>query len=428
MRKSVLVFIVVAIAAGIGAFLVFKGRKAGTDAAPEAVEVQPAPEPAGSEPPAPASAPAAVAERPPAIPPPPPITSQPATPPATTPAPAMPASAFGTPTPETRNLVSTLASLNLQAGTLTPEQAAAWKENLQKLAQQGAAAVPAIAEFLALNKDLDFKAAGADKELGSVSLRLSLLQTLTAAGGPEAMALSAQTLQTTRDPAEVGLLAQYLVGQAPEQYRDTALAAARDALGMAAGGQLAGRDVGPLFNVLVQYGGTDVLNDLQQAASGTWRYYATIALAKLPDGAGVPALVQMVTDPKNAAYGSRMAALQSLGQLAATSPDAQNALLAQARAGAIPSASWINLASVLGGDRFYIGELAAENVPNAKTFHLNFGKQNYYLYPNAEMPQPEIDNNLRLIDTLLASTTDPLAVDSLNKAKTRLNQRNTPGQ
>ena len=53
------------------------------------------------------------------------------------------------PSAESRRLVSDLANLDLKSVPLTPEMAAAWKNNLQQLVQGGAGSVPAINEFLA---------------------------------------------------------------------------------------------------------------------------------------------------------------------------------------------------------------------------------------------------------------------------------------
>ena len=82
------------------------------------------------------------------------------------------------PTPETRALVSALANLDVNA-PLTPEAAAAWREKLAGLVQTGAAGLPAIQEFLALNKDVNFESlTGGAGLLGSTSLRMSLLDAL----------------------------------------------------------------------------------------------------------------------------------------------------------------------------------------------------------------------------------------------------------
>jgi hypothetical protein len=62
-------------------------------------------------------------------------------------------------------------------------------------------------------------------------------------------------LQTTAEPNEVGELARDLEAQAPGQYRDQILQAAREALDMAHNGQL-GKDIerGPLYRVFQSLG------------------------------------------------------------------------------------------------------------------------------------------------------------------------------
>src|SRR5215469_12459391 len=54
-------------------------------------------------------------------------------------------------TPYTRELVAGLTNLDFARGPITQEQAQQWKQTLQTLTAQGAAAVPAISEFLAMN-------------------------------------------------------------------------------------------------------------------------------------------------------------------------------------------------------------------------------------------------------------------------------------
>ena len=356
----------------------------------------------------------------------------PSTPAPRHPAPVVPVVPAGPPpSAETRRLVSELANLDLKTTQLTPELAAAFRNNLQQLVQNGAASVPAITEFLALNKDVAFDGTpGAADALGSASLRLSLLEALGAIGGPESIALSAQTLQSTTDPREIALLASSLEGQAPEQYREAALAAARNALAAASSGQLAGKDVGPLFNVMAQYGGANAIADLQGAAGGQWRYYATIALANLPDGTGVDALSQMA-DQKNASSGSRIAALQVLGQMAADNPDARNSLLAQAGNGSIALGSWINIASALGGDKYAIGTISAQDNPNVRTWHLNYGNQNYYTQPQPLTPE-QVQQRMGVIDQFLTTHPGEAAVALLQQTRGRLQGRlgnaSAPGQ
>src|SRR5439155_13820154 len=85
-------------------------------------------------------------------------------------------------------------------------------------------------------------------------------------GGPEGVSGMLQTLQTTADPREIALLAQDLEKLEPEQHRQVAIPATREALAMAAGGQLEAADVARLFEVLHKYGDTSVVSELMQTA------------------------------------------------------------------------------------------------------------------------------------------------------------------
>jgi len=70
-------------------------------------------------------------------------------------------------------------------------------------------------------------------------------------------------------------LARSLDQQAPGEYRDAALQAARAALAEASAGRLPNVDVGALFAVLQQYGGASALGDLEGLTS-RWNYYSTM--------------------------------------------------------------------------------------------------------------------------------------------------------
>ncbi len=429
-RKPVLYGVIVLVVAAVGGVILSPKKKEPEPAAAPAPPTEVATQP-GYTRPKPLHTVTGTGEPEPA--PTPPADSLPANsasatprPPATPP--TVPAVRLPEPTPETRALVSALANLDLKSTPLTPEAAAAWKDSLGRLAQSGAAGLPAIQEFLALNKDIAFDAVpGAAALLGSSSLRLSLLEALGNVNTPDGLALSSQILQSTTDPREIALLAQNLERNAPEQYREAALAAARGAMAEAAAGRLTGKDVGPLFDVLARYGGANAVADFQQAASSPYKYYATIALADLPEGAGVPALVQMVTDPKNQAVGSRIAALQALAQLSPDHADARNVLMEQARQGTIPGATWINIASSLSGDKFQIGNPTTANNPNLRTWHLSYGNQNYFASPGP-LTADQVQQRLGLVDQFLTvNANNPIAQTALQDARNKLTARQGTG-
>jgi hypothetical protein len=329
------------------------------------------------------------------------------------------------PSPYTRQLVASL-QLDPGQGPITPERAAQWKLSLQQLTQQGALAVPAISEFLEKNLDFSFTAVPGGDSLGASSMRMALLEALQTIGGAEALSATVQTLQTTSDPREIAWLARSLEQQAPEQYRQMAVAAANEALAMAAAGKLEGRDVAPLFEILQQLGGAQAAFDLARVTEN-WNYYGAITLANLADGSGVPALIQMVQDPNAGVKGTRAAALQALAQISASSPEAREALFEQARLGKIPPSSWPGIAAVLGGDMFQMGK--PESISSdMKTYHLTHGNQNYFSAPSAAGWTPaQLNEQLAFINRLLYLNPPPLAVQSLQSSQATLSGLlNTP--
>jgi len=232
-------------------------------------------------------------------------------------------------------------------------------------------------------------------------------------------------LQTTADPREVALLAQDLEKLDPAQHRQEALDAARQTLAMAAEGRLPDRDVAPLFEVLQNYGDASVAADLKNAA-GQWNYYAAVALAQLPDGAGISSLIEIA----QSMTGPSLNALEMLAQLSGQYPEANAALLEMARSNKISPNQWPYLTPLLAGDQYhYLGSvldpsMPAGNLRQIRAGHVLFGNQRFYTAPAPDGLTPErMNQQTGLIDELLAATTEPAAVQALEQAKGLLAQR-----
>jgi hypothetical protein len=158
-------------------------------------------------------------------------------------------------TPEPKKVVDTIVSVATSTNEITADQAQAFKDGLTELIRQGPASVPAIQDYLDKNVDSNYGDVKGAEELGYSSLRHALLDTLKQIGGPEAQGAELHVLQTTAEPNEVLELTNDLEQQAPGQYRDKILEAAREALDMAHNGQL-GTNVerGPLYRVFQTLG------------------------------------------------------------------------------------------------------------------------------------------------------------------------------
>jgi hypothetical protein len=328
------------------------------------------------------------------------------------------------PTLETRRLVSSLSLVDQAGRSVTAEQAVEWKQNLEDLVQHGPAAVPAIIEFLKQNKDMDFGTWGG-QELGYSSARRAMFNALVQIGGPEAIAATSEVLQSTADPREIALLAQNLETLAPGEHRQEAVQAAREALEMAAKGKLEEADVAPLFEVLHSYGDISVVAELEQATKH-WNYYGAIALTQLPDGAGIPALIQMAQGSTSA----RGNALEMLAQASPQFPEARAALLEMTRNNKISPNQWPYLTPLLAGGEYHYQDSVLDTAvttlkePPGNAGHVLFGNQHFYTVPGADSFTPEqINQRVALIDDLRSATSEPAAIQALDRARDLLNKR-----
>jgi hypothetical protein len=346
----------------------------------------------------------------------------------------VPSPAFAEPTPETRALVNGLVKLDLAGGPLSDEQVAAWKKNLKDLVDHGATAVPAIREFLAKNVDLDF-GAGGSQVLGYGSARAALVDTLTQIGGPESVAALSGALQVTADPREVAILAQDLEKLEPGVHQQEAVEAARQSLEIASTRKLETADVAPLFEVLQKYGGAGVVTELEKAA-GHWNYYGPIALAQLPEGAGIPSLVQLAQDPQ-AANATRDAAMQMLALVSDQSTEARAALVEQARLNRISEFAWGLIAPALSGDRVAFENSAFDDrgsLPQVAGVRSTGTSDNQHFYSApVEVTDSQATQRTALIDELLSVATGPAAQQVLQQSRasllTRLSQvASAPGR
>ena len=322
-------------------------------------------------------------------------------------------------------LVASITEIDLSKGSVAPAVAAQWRQGLQRLVLQGAAAVPPIREFLNRNVDLDLGNVQGAELLGYATLRLAFFDVLRQIRDPESVATMVQVLKATADPREIGTLARNLEEQAPGQHVQTALAAAREALTQAAAGLLEGHDVGPLFEVLQKYGGKAVAPDMEQVGS-RWNFYSTMALGGLPDGAGIPALSRMAQDQSI----QNVMALRVLAQLAGTYPEARAALVSQVRSNTLPFTAWSGIRAALGGEIVEFGApvLSSAAPPpggqDARSYHINYGNQNYRTVSiGSAWTDDRVKQQVALIDELIAADSNLETLKFLQEARLALAAR-----
>jgi len=291
--------------------------------------------------------------------------------------------------------VAEVAELGGTGGPITKEQAEKFKQNLAELVRQGAASVPAIREFLDRMIEFDYAKVSGGDQLGYASLRASLIETLEQIGGPEAQSAMLHAIQTTASPSEMLELAKNLELEAPGQYRDQMLNAARETLAMASANQLGTNlELGPAFRILQNYGEANTIADAAKNDPGN--FGNALAMANLPDGQGLPALIQMAQNSSPGASGQTIAT-EMIAQLAGQNSQALETLMQMAQKGQIPNNVWTRLAPILGGDQYQAGSSTGQN-PGGDP--VAAGNQNYAVVNGATTPD-QINQRLALIDQFL---------------------------
>jgi HEAT repeat protein len=317
-----------------------------------------------------------------------------------------------------KELVDTLAALTGKE-PITADTAQKWKESLQQLIHSGAASVPAIQKFLAQNLDANYAGVSGADDLGYGSLRSAMLDALAQIGGPESTQAMLQILQTSVYPTDIASLATTLEAQGNGQYQQAILDAVRQQMNLGVSGQLGSANVLPLFQVLSgeAANGASITADLAQYAQ-KWPYYSAIALAALPDGAGVSSLTQMA---QGTGPGSQVAAAQALAEMAPQNPEALTSLLDLAKGGQVPDSTLALMAPYLAGRQYQLGPPQDPSAGGNYTFHMAEGNQDFSA-SDPNLTQAQISHNISVIDQLLQAipATDTAAQDALQEQRTAL--------
>ncbi|MGR9051481.1 MAG: hypothetical protein ACU84J_02415 [Gammaproteobacteria bacterium] len=306
------------------------------------------------------------------------------------------------------------------------------KSILQRLIYQGEEAIPAIQDYLKTLEDITYAERKVDdRVVDSKSLRISLYEVLDQIGGIEAIDVLAGELQSTRTPLEIATLSEILDRQAPEEFRKASLSAAKTAYLSMAEGELKRTDAAPLFHVLGRYGNADIaeeLQELQSDASSDWRLYATVALADIPEGEGVNAIIKspLLNEPRSHEY---QVPVRMLAQLAGENSEAQQALMSQVQEGKIPDRLWPYLAGALTGTKEYqlmkphVEILSTELTASPYPHHIFGGKQSQKLYivdRSGDLSTEQVEARIAVIDLLLEETASKTAINTLQQARESL--------
>jgi hypothetical protein len=356
----------------------------------------------------------------------------------------MPSSALLQPAPrvwELDALVTQLKGLK----ELTPEAVKDMKRLLQEVQKRGLDAVLAIRDFLRSQENVDFDKMNGGKLAGQHTLRQALFDSLRQIGGDASTAVLAEQLGMTQSPAEIAALARILDEMAPGVYRDEAIRVATNALSSLASTKNP-LEVQPLFELLRGLGGPEAVAILGQypansvmaqylrnpdtTMSPTFRLYALMALANLPDGEGIPTLAALGADPRVPVEYRPAEPFRMLAQASASQADAGAALYYLASNGQIPDRAWAGVADALAGKQLQTPSQQADTGLSGVNGIFSRGfydDQRNLLYEERTVLRAwstdQIQQQLALIDSLLSVTKSPSAIQALQAARTALQNR-----
>jgi hypothetical protein len=234
-------------------------------------------------------------------------------------------------------------------------------------------------------------------------------------------------LRTTADPREIGQLAGYL-GTRPE-YREEILSSARETLQEILQPGPRPEEAGPLFDVLRKFGDERVIEDLHKALP-QWSHYAAIALAGLPEGQGIASILEEAQNPAQRKPVHYLLTFRLLAQ-GGHHPEAAHGLVQLAQEGRIPPQAWSQIEQGLTSAQEYELGKADEvrrgvrrseaDVGGWKTAKVGDTGQDFFSRPlHAENDAALIESRLVLLDQLAGATTDPAAVQALERARKTL--------
>lgn len=317
---------------------------------------------------------------------------------------------------------------------ITAEETATIQGMLVALQKQGVKAVLAIRDFLRQNEDVNFTKLKGNEQVGYRTLRQAIIDTLLKIGGNEALVASLEQIQQTKDPIEMAMLARGVEKQEPGIHSQEVIHAISNALQLAE--QLPTKDApdaSPFFDLLRTYGGVQAAAVLEQFAP-RWGEYSLIALASLPEGAGIRSLTSLV-GTSNATVTNPTLPFQILVQSSAHYPEASHALINLVRTRQIPDRAWRDIGETLRGkqlqfsSKMFDGTPLTEKHPNRPAVEARLWKNYYIQGQNIRYEQrtvstawsaEQVNQQLALIDNLLQVASSPAAQQALQQARESL--------
>lgn len=224
-------------------------------------------------------------------------------------------------------ILTRLKALQLQGAT--PQSKREMIRLLDDLVRSGAAALPAIANFLASNSDIGVapqgKGKGGPGGQFRGSLRSELFKVVQEIGGEQAEQLLAGQLRGATSRDELVALAESLEAMAPGKYREATIASAQAMLNSMAGTDAQGKGAKQLYDILAMYGDKSyveqAMGQLVQAG-GRLNKDALDYLQTVLGQESLPLLQQLMQNPQITDAKSREEVVKMSAGLAGTSQEA----------------------------------------------------------------------------------------------------------
>jgi hypothetical protein len=258
-------------------------------------------------------------------------------------------------------------------------------------------------------------------------------------GGREAELALVQLLRDSNSALELALISEVLESLTPGYYREEIVKAARKTLEEVISDDDPASEpyMAPVFDLLQRHGDERVVASLESVPE-RWQPYATVALAKMPEGQGVPSLVDAVRSAGALRTLGGQQALRMLAQVSLEDDRAYEVLVDKARTDTIPGHLWSRIAAVLAGDEQgqiappagdasldAYAEFSTTSPYSTQTFFSGDGVRQvlYLVHQSSSLSDAEITARLQLIDYLSEQTRNPRAITALERAREDLRLR-----
>lgn len=329
------------------------------------------------------------------------------------------------------NLHFLAKTLNISKSEISSHTSRHINQLFSKLILQGERIVPLITKLLDSSEDSHYWDKKGGQAVNYRSLRMGLINVLDEIGGPLAVATLSNILTETSDPAEIARVFLALEAHAPGIYSDSAMAAAIQGIESAAENIKPDsiKKIGPLFEIIQNYGNESAVPILERISS-VWPTYSIVALAKLPDGAGVPSLINRINNSDNYSKSESILALGLLAQASRNNVEASKILIDLAQKQQLSDQGFFKIGLALGGHELFFKSEFSDSInksDRSNEFKDSIHKAQYQYLQHTidaanDWPEEAISQRLELIQAILATNPSPKVEKLFTNIESRLLQ------